>query len=95
MASQQGDSDAVGYVANKHHFKDRQQRRMSLLRFINFYNIVKPHKYFDCKTPMKNYMATFMIINCKQRSGFLHSRIAAYRGQSDIMCSKNKLNGYK
>jgi len=35
---------------SKHHFKGRQQRNMSLLRFINFYNIVKPHKGLDGKT---------------------------------------------
>ena len=29
---------------SKQHFKDRQQRQVSLLRFINFYNTVKPHK---------------------------------------------------
>ena len=57
---------------SKHHFKDRKQRSMSLLRFINFYNTVKHIKVWMVKHHMKNYMTTFMIINCKQRSGFLH-----------------------
>jgi len=32
-------------------FNDRQQRQISLLRFINFYNTVKPHKGINNMTP--------------------------------------------
>ena len=44
---------------NKQHFKDRQQRQVSLLRFINFYNTVKPHKGIDGKTPIEILNAYF------------------------------------
>ena len=44
---------------SKQHFKDRQQRQVSLLRFINFYNTVKPHKGIDGKTPIEILNAYF------------------------------------
>ena len=44
---------------NKYHFKDRKQRMMSLLRFINFYNTVKPHKGIEDKTPYEKLYGYF------------------------------------
>jgi len=44
---------------NKHHFKDKQQRRRTLLRFINFYNTIKPHKGIGNKTPYEKLYGYF------------------------------------
>jgi len=43
----------------KQKFKDRKQRRVSLLRFINFYNTVKPHKGIDGITPYEKLFEYF------------------------------------
>jgi len=40
-------------------FKDRKQRQISLLRFINFYNTVKPHKGIDGMTPYEKLFEHF------------------------------------
>ncbi len=40
-------------------FKDRKQRQISLLRFINFYNTVKPHKGIDGSTPYEKLFEHF------------------------------------
>jgi len=40
-------------------FKNRQQRQVSLLRFINFYNTVKPHKGIDGMTPYEKLYEHF------------------------------------
>lgn len=40
-------------------FKDRKNRHISLLRFINFYNTVKPHKGIDDMTPYEKLMEYF------------------------------------
>lgn len=40
-------------------FADRKQRQISLLRFINFYNTVKPHKGIDGMTPYEKLYEHF------------------------------------
>lgn len=40
-------------------FKDRKSRHVSLLRFINFYNTVKPHKGIDNMTPYEKLIDYF------------------------------------
>lgn len=40
-------------------FKDRKSRQVSLLRFINFYNTVKPHKGIDNMTPYEKLLDYF------------------------------------
>jgi transposase InsO family protein len=40
-------------------FKDRQERKMLLARFINFYNTVKPHKGIDNQTPYEKLIEYF------------------------------------
>ncbi|MDW7756246.1 MAG: integrase core domain-containing protein, partial [Desulfuromonadales bacterium] len=40
-------------------FKDRKNRHFSLLRFINFYNTVKPHKGIDDLTPYEKLLDHF------------------------------------
>jgi len=40
-------------------FRDRKQRQVSLLRFINFYNTVKPHKGIDGMTPYEKLFEHF------------------------------------
>ena len=40
-------------------FKDRKTRHFSLLRFINFYNTVKPHKGIDDLTPYEKLLDHF------------------------------------
>ena len=40
-------------------FKDRNNRHISLLRFINFYNTVKPHKGIDNMTPYEKLIEYF------------------------------------
>ena len=40
-------------------FRDRKSRQISLLRFINFYNTVKPHKGIDDMTPYEKLLDYF------------------------------------
>jgi len=40
-------------------FRDRKSRQISLLRFINFYNTVKPHKGIDNMTPYEKLIEYF------------------------------------
>ncbi len=40
-------------------FRDRKTRQISLLRFINFYNTVKPHKGIDDMTPYEKLLDYF------------------------------------
>jgi transposase InsO family protein len=40
-------------------FRDRKNRQISLLRFINFYNTVKPHKGIDNMTPYEKLLDYF------------------------------------
>jgi len=40
-------------------FQDRKNRQISLLRFINFYNTVKPHKGIDNMTPYEKLIEYF------------------------------------
>ncbi len=40
-------------------FKDRKSRQISLLRFINYYNTVKPHKGIDNMTPYEKLIEYF------------------------------------
>ncbi|MER0216768.1 MAG: integrase [Nitrosomonas sp.] len=44
---------------SKIHFKDCADRRIQLLRFINFYNTVKPHKSLNNATPYEILNAYF------------------------------------
>ncbi|WP_350115988.1 integrase core domain-containing protein [Nitrosomonas sp.] len=44
---------------SKIHFKDSADRRIQLLRFINFYNTVKPRKSLNNATPYKIPFAYF------------------------------------
>jgi transposase InsO family protein len=43
----------------KETFSSRQTRRISLNRFINFYNVVKPHKGIDNMTPYEKLTGYF------------------------------------
>jgi len=43
----------------KTEFKSRQHRKTELIRFVNFYNTVKPHKGIDNKTPMEQLINYF------------------------------------
>jgi len=47
-------------------FKDSADRRIRLLRFINFYNTVKPHKGLNNATPYEILTAYFSQPLCKQ-----------------------------
>jgi len=40
-------------------FKNRQHRKTELIRFVNFYNIVKPHKGIDNHTTMEQLINYF------------------------------------
>ncbi|WP_365732733.1 integrase core domain-containing protein, partial [Nitrosomonas sp.] len=40
-------------------FKDTSDRRIQLVRFINFYNTVKPHKSLNNATPYEILIAYF------------------------------------
>ena len=51
---------------SKIHFKDSADRRIQLLRFINFYNTVKPHKSLYNATPYEILFAYFNQPLCKQ-----------------------------
>ncbi len=51
---------------SKIHFKDSADRRIQLLRFINFYNTVKPHKSLYNATPYEILNAYFNQPLCKQ-----------------------------
>ena len=44
---------------NKTRFKSRQHRKTELIRFINFYNTVKPHKGIDGRTPLEKLIDYF------------------------------------
>jgi len=44
---------------NKTEFKSRQHRKTELIRFINYYNTVKPHKGIDGQTPMEKLINYF------------------------------------
>jgi Integrase core domain len=47
-------------------FKDGQHRHIELMRFINFYNTVKPHKGLNNATPYEILTAYFNQPICKQ-----------------------------
>lgn len=47
-------------------FKDNADRRIQLIRFINFYNTVKPHKSLNNATPYEILFAYFNQPLCKQ-----------------------------
>ena len=51
---------------SKIHFKDCTDRHIQLLRFINFYNTVKPHKSLNNATPYEILTAYFNQPLCKQ-----------------------------
>lgn len=44
---------------NKTLFKDRRHRKIELIRFLNWYNTVKPHKGIDNQTPMEKLINYF------------------------------------
>ena len=44
---------------NKTEFKSRQHRKTELIRFINYYNTVKPHKGIDGQTPIEKLINYF------------------------------------
>jgi len=44
---------------NKTRFNSRQHRKTELIRFINFYNTVKPHKGIDGRTPLEKLIEYF------------------------------------
>lgn len=44
---------------NKTEFKSRQHRKTELIRFINYYNTVKPHKGIDNQTPIEKLINYF------------------------------------
>lgn len=44
---------------SKTRFKNRQHRKTELIRFINYYNTVKPHKGIDNQTPMEKLINYF------------------------------------
>ena len=44
---------------NKTRFKSRIHRRQELIRFVNFYNTVKPHRGIDNLTPMEKLIEYF------------------------------------
>lgn len=43
----------------KTHFKSRVHRKQELIRFVNWYNTVKPHASLNDKTPMEQLIAYF------------------------------------
>ena len=44
---------------DKEIFQDRKSREISLLRLVNFYNTVKPHKGIDDMTPYEKLLEYF------------------------------------
>ena len=44
---------------NKTEFKNREHRKLELIRFVNYYNNVKPHKGIDNLTPMEKLINYF------------------------------------
>jgi len=44
---------------NKTKFKSREHRKKELIRFVNYYNTVKPHKGIDSLTPMEKLINYF------------------------------------
>jgi len=48
-------------------FKSRVHRKQELIRFVNYYNTVKPHKGINNLTPMEKLISYFILKNCKQR----------------------------
>ena len=44
---------------NKTEFKSRQHRKIELIRFVNYYNTVKPHKGINNLTPMEKLINYF------------------------------------
>jgi transposase InsO family protein len=44
---------------SKHVFKNRNHRRIELIRFVNYYNNVKPHKGIESMTPMEKLIQYF------------------------------------
>jgi transposase InsO family protein len=44
---------------NKIEFKNRNQRKLELIRFVNYYNTVKPHKGIDNRTPIEQLINYF------------------------------------
>jgi transposase InsO family protein len=44
---------------NKTLFKSREHRKKELIRFVNYYNTVKPHKGIDGSTPMEKLIEYF------------------------------------
>lgn len=40
-------------------FKNREHRKKELIRFVNYYNTVKPHKGIDNLTPMEKLIQYF------------------------------------
>lgn len=43
----------------KTHFANREHRKKELIRFVNFYNTVKPHKGIDNMTPLEKLLSYF------------------------------------
>jgi transposase InsO family protein len=44
---------------SKHIFKNRNHRKVELIRFVNYYNHVKPHKGIDSQTPTEKLINYF------------------------------------
>ena len=44
---------------NKIEFKNRSHRKLELIRFVNYYNTVKPHKGIEGKTPFEQLIDYF------------------------------------
>ena len=61
QATGQSTADLTPYSMwhQKETFSSRQNRRISLNRFINFYNVVKPHKGIDNMTPYEKLTGYF------------------------------------
>lgn len=56
---------------NKTEFKSCVHRKQELIRFVNYYNAVKPRKGINNLTPMEKLINYFIQKNCKQRDYFL------------------------
>lgn len=59
----------MGMWHNQQEFSSREERNISLCRFVNFYNTVKPHKGIDNLTPYEKLLAYFFPSSseCKER----------------------------